>query len=148
MRTNEVKAKLKRGEISPGAWLNLPGVTPARVMARLGFDWLAIDTEHSAQNPSLVADMIATIADARTCAPLVRLPQNSSNWFKWVLDAGAWGVIVPMVNNAQEARQAVTWAKYPPIGVRSIGGIFGGYGFGISDVKSYVHDANNEILVA
>jgi 4-hydroxy-2-oxoheptanedioate aldolase len=116
-------------------------------MARLGFDWLSVDMEHSAQNPVLVAEMIATIADAGTSAPFVRIPYNSVEWFKWVLDAGAWGVIVPMVNTREEAQRAVEWSRYPPVGMRSIGGVFGPYGFGVTDRPSYARAANNEILV-
>lgn len=148
MRINHVKAKLQQGEPTLGAWLVLPSVASARVMARLGFDWLAVDTEHSAQNPALMAAMVASIADAGTCAPLVRLPANSVEWFKWALDAGAWGVIVPMVQSAEEARRAVAWSKYPPLGTRSIGGMFGPYGFGVTDWQSYGPTANDEIIVA
>jgi 4-hydroxy-2-oxoheptanedioate aldolase len=147
MRTNHVKEKLKRGEPALGGWLSLPSVFSARIMARLGFDWLSVDMEHSAQNPILVAEMIATIADAGTSAPFVRIPYNSVEWFKWVLDAGAWGVIVPMVNTREEAQRAVEWSRYPPVGMRSIGGIFGPYGFGVTDRPSYARAANNEILV-
>jgi 4-hydroxy-2-oxoheptanedioate aldolase len=147
MRTNHVKEKLNLGEPALGAWLSLPGTTTARVMARLGFDWLVVDMEHSACNPTLMAEMVATIADAGTCAPIVRVPTNSVEWFKWALDAGAWGVIVPMVNTQQEAQQAVSWSKYPPLGTRSIGGGFASYGFGTTDGALYARQANNEILV-
>jgi 2-keto-3-deoxy-L-rhamnonate aldolase RhmA len=147
MRTNHVKEKLRRGEPALGAWLTLPSVTSARVMAQLGFDWLAVDTEHSAQNPAIMADMVACIADAGTCAPLVRVPTNSVEWYKWALDAGAWGVIVPMVQSREEAEQAVSWSKYPPLGTRSVGGVFGPYGFGVTDWPSYGPLANDQILV-
>lgn len=147
MRTNQVKEKLKRGEPALGAWLSLPSVPSARIMARLGFDWLLVDMEHSAHNPVLMADMVATIADAGTSAPIVRVPGNSVEWFKWALDAGAWGIVVPMVNTREEAQQAVACAKYPPLGTRSIGGAFGPYGFGITDWPSYARTANDEILV-
>ncbi|HEY7419856.1 MAG TPA: aldolase/citrate lyase family protein, partial [Ktedonobacteraceae bacterium] len=146
MRTNHVKEKLRQGEPSLGAWLTLPSVASARIMARLGFDWLAVDTEHSAQTPSLMADMVGSIADAGTCAPLVRLPVNSVEWFKWALDAGAWGVIVPMVQSKAEAEKAVSWSKYPPLGTRSVGGVFGPYGFGVTDWPSYGPRANDQIL--
>lgn len=127
--------------------MSLPGIQPARIMARLGFDWLVVDMEHTAHNPVLMADMVATIADAETCAPIVRVPGNSVEWFKWALDAGAWGVIVPMVNTREEAQRAVEWAKYPPRGARSIGGVFGPYGFGIDNWPEYARIANDEILV-
>jgi 4-hydroxy-2-oxoheptanedioate aldolase len=147
MRTNQVKEKLKRGEVALGAWLSLPGVPSARIMARLGFDWLVVDMEHTAHNAVLMADMVATIADAGASAPIVRVPGNSVEWYKWALDAGAWGIIVPMVNTGEEAQRAVEYAKYPPRGTRSIGGAFGPYGFGISDWPDYMHMANDETLV-
>ncbi len=147
MRTNHVKQKLKQGELALGAWLNFPSIATARVMAQLGFDWLVVDMEHSAQSVSLMADMVATIADAGTCAPLVRVPNNSVEWFKWVLDAGAWGVVVPMVNSREEAQRALDYSKYPPHGNRSIGGIFGPYGFGTTDWPDYAKVANDEIMV-
>src|SRR5258708_32419502 len=125
MRTNRVKEKLKQGEPARGAWLSLPSVPTARIMPRRAFDWLVVDMEHSAQNPVLMADMVATIADAGTCAPIVRIPGNSVEWFKWALDAGAWGIVVPMVNTREEAHRVVEYAKYPPPGSRSIGGAFG-----------------------
>jgi 4-hydroxy-2-oxoheptanedioate aldolase len=147
MRTNDVKEKLKRGEPALGGWLSFPSVATARVMARLGFDWLVVDMEHSAQSPALMADMVATIADAGTCAPIVRVPYNSVEWFKWVLDAGAWGVVVPMVNSREEAQRAIEFSKYPPLGNRSIGGIFGPYGFGTTDWPGYAQVANDEIMM-
>jgi len=116
-------------------------------MARLGFDWLVVDMEHSAQTPTLMADMVGAIADAGTSAPFVRIPHNSVEWFKWALDAGAWGVVVPMVNSHEEASRAVRHSKYPPLGTRSIGGAFGPYGFGVTDWNSYRHAANEEIMV-
>ncbi len=147
MRTNHIKEKLKRGEPSLGAWLSLPSVASARLMARLGFDWLAIDMEHSAHNAVLMADMVATIVDAGTCAPIVRVPHNSVEWFKWALDAGAWGLIVPMVNTREEAQRAVECSKYPPLGTRSLGGAFAPYAFGLSDWPTYARVANDQILV-
>jgi 4-hydroxy-2-oxoheptanedioate aldolase len=146
MRTNHVKAKLRAGEAAYGAWLSLPSVEVARVVARLGFDWLALDAEHTAQQPNLLAQLIATIADAGGSAPLVRLPANSVEWYKWALDAGAWGVIVPMVNSRTEAEQAVRWSRYPPEGQRSFGGAFAPLGFGTT-WPDYLAHANDEILV-
>lgn len=148
MRTNHVKAKLHRGEPAFGVWLNSSSSQQARLMARLGYDWLLIDAEHGAYNPTLMADIVASIADAGTaCAPLVRVPHNTVEWFKWALDSGAWGVVVPMVNTAEEAKQAVSWAKYPPVGTRSIGTTFAPLAFGATDWPSYARIANDEILV-
>ncbi len=148
MRTNHVKAKLRQGGPSFGVWLNHSTPQQARLLARLGFDWLLVDMEHGAYNPTLMTDIVASIADAgMTCAPLVRVPYNSVEWFKWALDSGAWGVVVPMVNTVEEAQQAVSWAKYPPVGTRSIGGVFAPLAFGTTDWPSYARIANDEILV-
>ncbi len=148
MRTNHVKQKLQRGEVAAGAWLNLASVENARLMARAGYDWLTVDTEHGAQNPAIMAAMVATIADARTSAPLVRIPTNSGvEWYKWTLDAGAWGVIVPMVNTREEAERAVSWSKYPPQGTRSIGGVFAPYGLDTVNRAEYAAAANDELMV-
>ena len=147
MRTNFVKEKLKQGKPVFGAWLNLPSVATARILARLGFDWLVIDMEHTAHQPALMAEMVATIADAGTCAPLVRVPNHVVEWFKWALDAGAWGIVVPMVETRQQAEQVVRHMHYPPRGTRSIGGTFGPYGFGTTNFLEYAQAANDEILV-
>ncbi len=147
MHTNQVKEKLKRGDPALGAWLSLPSISAARIMSRLGFDWLLVDMEHSAQNPVLMGDMVATIADSGLCAPIVRVPGHGVEWFKWALDAGAWGVLVPMVNTREEALRVVEHAKYPPSGARSIGGAFGPYGFGITNWPDYARMANDETLV-
>lgn len=147
MRTNHVKDQLRRGEPSLGAWLNLPDTSATRIMARLGFDWLLVDMEHSAQNAVLMAEMVATVVDAGVSAPLVRIPYNSVEWFKWALDAGAWGVMVPMVNTREDAQQVIELTKYPPVGARSIGGAFAPYGFGTMNKLEYVQAANDEIMV-
>lgn len=148
MRANHVKAKLKNGELSMGMWLNLCSTSSARLLARTELDWVTIDAEHSALNPTLMGEMVATIADAHTCAPIVRVPNNNSvEWFKWALDAGAWGLVVPMVNNREEAERAVSWCKYPPQGVRSIGGVFAPFGFDTTSRTKYHEQANQEIMV-
>ncbi|HXR64457.1 MAG TPA: aldolase/citrate lyase family protein, partial [Ktedonobacteraceae bacterium] len=146
MRVNQVKAKLKRGEPALGAWLSLPSVPSARLMARLGFDWLVVDMEHTAQNPTLMADMVATIADAGTSAPFVRLPGHNVEWFKWALDAGAWGVIVPMVNTRAEAEAVVRACRYYPLGNRSNAGVRGEWGE-FKNYRDYMDAVNNELVI-
>jgi 4-hydroxy-2-oxoheptanedioate aldolase len=148
MRQNHVKARLRAGEPTYGLWMSLPGVPQARLLARAGFDWIAIDAEHSHLDLSTLAATIGAIADAGSCAPLVRLPSNSVEWFKWALDAGAWGVIVPMVNTPAEAAQAVAWCNYPPAGMRSMGGALAPLGFAAANWPEYYAAANAEILVA
>jgi 4-hydroxy-2-oxoheptanedioate aldolase len=147
MRQNHVKRQLQQGRPALGAWLSLASLPVARLLAHLGFDWLAIDMEHSPLDPATMTSMVMAVAEAGTCAPFVRVPDNSVEWFKWALDAGAWGVIVPMVSTRTEAEQAAQWARYPPQGRRSVGGIAAPYSFGTADRKEYARRANEEILV-
>jgi 4-hydroxy-2-oxoheptanedioate aldolase len=148
MRTNTLKALLQGGQAAPGAWMTLPSLPVARILGRLGFAWVAVDAEHSHGDLSTLAATVGAIVDAGVSAPLVRLPANSVEWFKWALDAGAWGVIVPMVSSRAEAEQAVRWAKYPPEGIRSIGGAYTSFGLGSMDLGEYYQRANAEVLVA
>lgn len=89
-------------------------------MAHAGFDWIAIDAEHAAIDLETTTSLIRAMAPYAS-VPLVRVPQNDLLWIRRVLDAGAGGVIVPMVNSGDDARRAVEAAKYPPTGVRGFG---------------------------
>src|SRR5262245_52286238 len=121
MKRNPVKAALKAGKPQVGTWLSLGSLFAARVMARLGFPWLTVDMEHSPIDISQAAALFGAIADAG-CVPLARVPRGTHENIKRVLDAGAHGIIVPMVNTVAEAKVAIAAAKYPPQGNRSIGG--------------------------
>jgi 4-hydroxy-2-oxoheptanedioate aldolase len=147
MRTNHLKALLRDGKPAYGGWMSLPGIQQARILGRAGLDWITVDAEHAHADLHTLAATIAAIADAGVSAPLVRLPANSVEWFKWALDAGAWGVIVPMVNSRAEAEQAVRWSKYPPEGIRSYGGAYFSLAMD-TDAGQYFREANAQILVA
>src|SRR5580704_9544948 len=121
MRLNPVKRALKAGKPSVGTWLSLGSITAARFMARSGFDWLTVDTEHSLVGIETTTHIFASIADAGGVA-LARVPSNRHDHIKRVLDNGAHGVVVPMVNSRAEAEAAVTAMFYPPKGNRSVGG--------------------------
>src|SRR3990172_4946190 len=113
-------------------------------MARAGFDWLTVDMEHSAITLSQAQELIRVISLCGVC-PLVRLSSNDAALAKRVMDAGAGGVIVPMVNSGGEARAAVESVKYPPEGRRSVG-MWRAQGYG-PDFDEYVAAANRESLV-
>src|SRR5882672_1062576 len=121
MRANPVKKTLKAGQPSIGAWLSLGSITAARFMARAGFSWLTVDIEHTLVDWETATHMFASIADAG-CVALARVPANRHDHIKRVLDNGAMGVVVPMVNSRAEAEAAVSACLYPPIGNRSVGG--------------------------
>ncbi|HEX2909605.1 MAG TPA: aldolase/citrate lyase family protein [Chloroflexia bacterium] len=146
MRTNHIKAALARGETVFGAWLSLPSVFTTRLIARHGFDWLMVDMEHGPIDFTIMAQMVGVIADSGGPAPFVRVPSNSVENIKRVLDSGAWGVLVPMVNSRAEAEAVVMASKYPPQGGRSLGGPFGPLGFGTTR-PAYAEKANDEIMV-
>ncbi len=145
MRTNPVKRALKAGKPAVGTWLSLGSITAARFMARAGFDWLTLDIEHSLVGMETAAHIFATIADAGG-VPLARVPSNRHDHIKRVLDNGAHGVVVPMVNTRQEAEEAVSAMLYPPIGTRSVGGAVHALNFGAT-AGDYYAKANDELLV-
>lgn len=145
MRTNPVKRILKSGQPSFGTWLSLGDLYATRVLARMGWDWLTLDIEHSAIDWSQAAMIFAAIADAG-CVPLARVPRGTHDYIKRVLDAGAWGIVVPMVNTVEEAKIAIAAAKYPPTGNRSLGGGMHAINFGTNSAE-YYRKANDEILV-
>ena len=145
MKTNPVKAALAAGEPQVGTWLSLGDVFTARLMAKTGFPWLTVDLEHSPIDWQMASLMFAVISDAG-CVPLARVPRGDHDLIKRVLDGGAWGVVVPMVNTVEQARVAIAAAKYPPQGNRSIGGSIPAQNFQTSSGE-YYQRANDEILV-
>lgn len=145
MRANHVRRRLKAGEPSIGTWLSLPSPEAAEYCSHLGFDWLTIDAEHNPIDIRTLAQMFAAMSASGT-APMVRIPWNSGENFKRVLDAGAWGVVVPMVKTREEAERAVEAARYYPEGDRSVGGGRAAMSFGTTG-EHYLRHANNEILV-
>src|SRR5215510_1677497 len=145
MRTNNVHAALRSGKPSVGTWLSLGSITAARFLARCGFAWLTVDLEHSLVDWETATHMFGAIADAG-CVALARVPGNRHDHIKRVLDNGAHGVVVPMVNTRAEAEAAVAACLYPPAGNRSVGGSVHSLNFGTTAADYYAH-ANDELLV-
>src|SRR5438105_549808 len=145
MRPNPVKRALKAGQPSIGTWLSLGSITAARFLARAGFAWLTVDLEHSLVDWETATHMFAAIADAG-CIALARVPSGRHDHIKRVLDNGAHGIVVPMVNSREEALRAVAAAKYPPVGNRSVGGSVHALNFQAT-ANDYFARANDEILV-
>ncbi|MCD6507141.1 2-dehydro-3-deoxyglucarate aldolase [Candidatus Poribacteria bacterium] len=141
MKKNIVKEKLASGKPSVGTWLNLCSPFAAEYMAHVGWDWLVVDTEHSPVDMETTAHCFQAICTTETI-PMARVAWNMPVLVKRLLDAGALGLVVPMVNSPEEAERAVKSMKYPPDGFRSIGGgrctLYG---------PDYRTRANEEILV-
>jgi 4-hydroxy-2-oxoheptanedioate aldolase len=145
MRTNPVKRTLQADKPSFGTWLSLGDLFATRILARLNFEWLTLDIEHSPVDWSQAAMIFAAIADAGG-VPLARVPKGNHDYIKRVLDAGAWGIVVPMVDTVEQAKIAIAAAKYPPTGNRSLGGGMHSLNFGTTGPEYFRH-ANDEILV-
>lgn len=145
MRSNPVKRALRDGKPTFGTWLSLGDLFATRILARMDFAWLTLDMEHCAIDWSQAAMIFATIADAGG-VPLARVPKGNHDYIKRTLDAGAWGIVVPMVDTVEQAKTAIAAAKYPPIGNRSLGGGMHSLNFDGTSAE-YFARANDEILV-
>ena len=100
-----------------GSWIQIPDPAVAEIMAELGYDWVAVDAEHTDTGLDTLSNIFRGMKNTGT-APLVRVASNDMMDIRRSLDIGAEGVIVPLINTAEEARLAVSYAKYPPDGVR------------------------------
>jgi len=125
-----LKDKLNNKELTIGSWITIGHTIVAEIMAQAGYDWLTVDMEHSAITLDVAQDLIRII-ELSGVVPLVRVGENSPNLIKRVMDAGAHGIIVPMVNCKEDAEKAVASAKYPPKGSR---------GVGLARAQKYGHD--------
>jgi 4-hydroxy-2-oxoheptanedioate aldolase len=130
-------------EATIGGWCSIPSPFSAELMGRSGFDWVCIDTQHGVIGYDQMVPMLQALSITATPA-FVRVPWNQPDHIMKALDAGAQGVIVPMVSSAEDARAAVAAAKYPPMGVRSWGPIRAAL-----DVPDYSPEvANRRTIVA
>jgi 2-keto-3-deoxy-L-rhamnonate aldolase RhmA len=111
------RQKLLQRETVIGTWLQINNATAAEVLANSGHEWIAIDIEHTDIDITSLTGLLRGMY-GRGVAPIARVATNSVMDIRRALDAGAAGVLVPFVNTAEQARQAVAAAKYPPIGVR------------------------------
>jgi 4-hydroxy-2-oxoheptanedioate aldolase len=137
---NVALSKWKDGAASPGAWINLPELHTAELLARMGFDWLCFDLQHGLMSYSHLLNLIPAISGTST-SPLVRVTSNDAGQIGRALDAGAHGVIVPMINTAEQAERAVAACRYPSAGIRSCGPMRGAMLEGLE----YLSSANAEI---
>ena len=115
-----LKNKLKKNELTIGSWIMMGDSTSVEVMALAGFDWLAIDIEHTSINLDTLKVLIQII-QAKKIKALVRVSKNEEVIIKKVLDIGADGIIVPMICSKDDAIKAINFAKYPPFGIRGVG---------------------------
>jgi 2-dehydro-3-deoxyglucarate aldolase len=142
----QLKEKLARNALTIGSWITLGHPSIAEIMAAAGFDWLVLDTEHSILELSEV-QMLIQVLDGRQCPAIVRLTSNHPDQVKRVMDAGATGVMVPMIKTAADAEAAVRAVYYPPRGQRGVGlARAQGYGAGFQQYRNWLED--NAVVVA
>ena len=132
--------------LSVGSWVQIGHPAVVEIMASAGFDWLAVDLEHSTITLREAEDLIRII-DLKRVIPFVRLSSNNPEQIKRIMDAGAHGVIVPMIKTAGEAVSAVEAVKYPPIGERSVG-LARAQGYGAKFSDYYDWQENGTYVVA
>jgi 4-hydroxy-2-oxoheptanedioate aldolase len=142
MRKNKVKSLWQEGKAPTVAWLDTADTFVAETIANIGFDVLVLDMQHGmAIGPDRAALWLQAVSTTDTM-PMVRVPWNEPFFIQWVLDAGAYGVIVPLINTREEAVKAAGACRYPPIGYRSAGAnrarLYGG--------GDYFMQANKEII--
>ncbi|WP_289044213.1 HpcH/HpaI aldolase/citrate lyase family protein [uncultured Aliiroseovarius sp.] len=141
---NIFKSRLKIGETQIGLWVAMGHPAAAESCGFAGFDWLVIDAEHG---PNGLAEVLAQLRALRGSShPVVRVRENNRGIIKQMLDVGAQTLLIPMIESAEEARQAVRSMLYPPTGVRGVGAsLVRASDFG--NISNYLHTANDEICV-
>jgi len=112
MDIHDIRAKLAKDEPTIGTWLQLPSADVAELMARAGYDWVAVDMEHGSFGRTGLPDIFRAI-QCGGAAPFARLPIASKTAIKAALEAGAQGLIFPMIESREQLDQAISWATYP-----------------------------------
>jgi 4-hydroxy-2-oxoheptanedioate aldolase len=141
---NPLKARLDAGKPAVGVLVTMPSAHTAQVLAHAGFDWLFLDMEHGPIGIESVHAMITATTGTRA-APIVRVPWNVHWLAKPALDAGAMGIIFPMIRSAAEAEEAARAMRYPPTGERGFGPFYAPLRFGLT-MQTYVDPADREVL--
>jgi 2-keto-3-deoxy-L-rhamnonate aldolase RhmA len=141
MMKNVLKKKLKAGEQTFGLWMSIPSPDVTERLAQYNFDWFVFDNEHSPLN-ELVTQTLLIATEGTGVTPLFRVAWNDPVLIKRALDIGSHGVVVPWVDNKQQAIDAVKACMYPPKGIRGCGPRRASY----LD-SNYLSTANDEVLV-
>lgn len=139
------KALSSSSGLSFGAWQMLPGGNLSRTIARTGYDWVCVDCEHGNVADNQMHESVAAIASCGV-SPIVRIPANEGWMVKRALDAGAHGIVVPLLYSAEDARKLVQTAKFPPVGQRGYGSPFSMGAFGDPSGLEYLQQANDALV--
>ncbi len=145
MKENRLKAGLARGEMLIGCWLNLGSAAAAEMAGGAGFDWALIDGEHAPYDVTAIQAQLRALA-AFEISPVVRVPVGRDWLIKQVLDLGVESLLVPMVEDADQAAALVRATRYPPEGVRGVGAaVARATGYGADG--EYIAQVNEQICL-
>ena len=120
MDKQSILNKLKNGEATIGSWMQIPSTDVAEIMGQAGYDWIAVDLEHGRFSELCLPDIFRALELGGT-VPFARVAQAEAKDIKVALDSGAKGIIYPMIESAEQLRQALSWSTYPPNGTRGVG---------------------------
>lgn len=143
-RKNPLKEKLRQGRAAVGCWIQTTSSDAAEILSMAGFDFLLIDHEHGQATLPQAIDQLRAMKGTDT-ASLMRVPWNDLVYIKRALDAGIEGIMVPMIETAEQARAAVAACLYPPTGMRGAAGTMRSAAYGYA--KDYHAQANDNVLV-
>ena len=141
----EIRSALRSGKPTIGSWMQIPDSTVAEIMGRAGYDWIAVDLEHGSFSIQSLPEIFRAL-EFEGVAPFVRVAQAEPKDIKQALDAGANGLILPMIATGEQLSNAIAWALYPPRGKRGVGYCRANK-FG-KDLDSYMKDSEELIIVA
>ena len=141
---NHFKRALREGRPQIGLWSHLCSPISTEILGQCGFDWIVLDMEHSPNELPHILSQLQALKDSPTM-PVVRPPWNDMVTFKRLLDVGAQTLVVPYIQNAEEARNAVAYTRYPPHGVRGYAGAPRASGYG--RIKDYAKRCSEEICL-
>ncbi len=141
----KIRQKLSGGSYSLGSWMQIPNSSIAEIMGQSGYDWVAVDLEHGSISAHQLPDIFRALELGNTL-PLVRLAEAQAKDCKQALDAGAGGVIVPMVEDSKQLEFIRDYCRWPPSGKRGVGfsraNLFGKF------FKDYIDEAQKPLLIA
>lgn len=140
-----IRQKLSEGKYSIGSWMQIPSTSVAEIMGQAGYDWVAVDMEHGAISVHQLPDIFRALELGNTL-PVVRIAQGHPKDCKQALDAGAGGVIIPMVDSPEKLEMVRDACRWPPAGNRGVAfsraNLFG------KNFDNYIVEAQQPILVA
>jgi len=143
MAPNKLKRDLKAGKVCIGVTMTMENRVVAEILSHIGLDWIWFEMEHSASSDAGVLAMLQATNGSKT-STVVRVPWNDKTLIKRALDNGPDGIIIPLVNTAEEAEAAVRAMKYPPLGERGAG-LARAQCYGMH-MDEYLKSANDEVM--